>query len=70
MINRCFNPECGRELYYLREGRVVRVVRDNGNQARLEHFWLCGQCSQSYDFAFSGDGLVSLKSRDKNGTVG
>jgi hypothetical protein len=27
MIDRCFNPACRRNLRYLRDGRVVRVIR-------------------------------------------
>ena len=32
MISACFNPSCGRELKYLRDGRVIRIIR-NGQDA-------------------------------------
>ena len=45
----CFNPACNRELRYLRDGRVVRVLRGNNEQPSMEHYWLCGACYQVYD---------------------
>jgi hypothetical protein len=63
MVNVCYNSECKKELRYLRDGRVVRIVHGEGDGARLEHFWLCGPCSLIYEFVFDGDGLVSLKER-------
>jgi hypothetical protein len=35
----------------------VRVIRDDGNQAPLEHFWLCGRCSLKYEFALTAMAL-------------
>jgi len=63
MINVCYNSECRKELRYLRDGRVVRIVHGNGDEARLEHFWLCGSCNSEYEFVFDPDGSVSLKHR-------
>jgi hypothetical protein len=63
MVDVCYNPECKKELLYLRDGRIVRIVHDNGDEERLEHFWLCGPCSDAYEFVFEPDGLVSLKQR-------
>jgi hypothetical protein len=63
MINACHNSECNKELLYLREGRIVRTVQGDGDEERLEHFWLCGPCSDAYDFVFEPDGSVSLKHR-------
>ena len=54
----CFNPACNRELRYLRDGRVVRVLRGNNEQPSMEHYWLCGACYQIYDFLFPPDGTV------------
>lgn len=61
MVNACYNSECNKELRYLREGRVVRIVHDDGDQARVEHFWLCGPCSRAYEFIFEPDGSIGLK---------
>lgn len=54
MVNQCANPECGKPLHYLREGRVyvfdvTRYVSAPAEKARrMEHFWLCGACSDIY----------------------
>ena len=60
MMTRCFNAACGRELRYLRTGRVVRVTRNQAGRHLVEHFWLCGDCYRFKDFRFSEDGSVSL----------
>jgi hypothetical protein len=57
MISECFNPSCRRELRYLRDGRVVRVIRDD---LRVEHFWLCGSCHLQYDFWFTDGKALSI----------
>jgi hypothetical protein len=69
MVNACHNPECKKELHYLREGRVVRIVHGEGDAARLEHFWLCGPCCRMYEFVFERDGSVSLKVRRDGGST-
>ena len=54
MVNHCANPQCGKPLHYLREGRVYvfDVTRFAASAAdrtrRMEHFWLCGVCSDMY----------------------
>jgi len=51
MVSQCVNPKCGKELHYLRDGKIVllKVQSDDGsNLMRLEHFWLCGDCSAEY----------------------
>jgi hypothetical protein len=63
MIDRCFNPDCKKRLRYLRDGRVVRVIRSQNGQLRVEHFWLCGSCYTVYDFTFSEEGSAILKAR-------
>ena len=48
MVSQCANPDCGRELHYLRDGRVYRFVLSTKSGAkRLEYFWLCGECSRT-----------------------
>jgi hypothetical protein len=63
MISQCMNPKCGRDLHYLRDGRVVRSVQRKQERVMLEHFWLCGECLQNYQFSFAEDGRVSLARR-------
>jgi hypothetical protein len=55
MVNNCANPRCAKPLHYLREGRIfVFDVLDsasvlNGKNTRhLEHYWLCGACSEQF----------------------
>lgn len=67
MVTHCYNSACGKELLYLREGRVVRVVHGDGEDATVEHFWLCGTCSERFEFVFSAEGAVALASRSKPG---
>jgi hypothetical protein len=56
MVNHCSNPACNKPLHYLREGRIfVFDVIDPKSSAppngryphHMEHFWLCGQCSET-----------------------
>lgn len=53
MVNNCANPSCGKPLHYLREGRIfVFDMPDpkspkGTKSGRLEHFWLCGTCSET-----------------------
>ncbi|WP_158749615.1 hypothetical protein [Acidobacterium sp. S8] len=63
MIDRCFNSACKKRLCYLRDGRVVRVIRSENGHLHVEHFWLCGPCYTVYDFAFSEEGIPFLKAR-------
>jgi len=63
MISACFNPLCRRELKYLRDGRVIRITRNEAEGVRVEHFWLCGSCHRQYDFCFSNDKSLSLVRR-------
>ncbi|HLH34399.1 MAG TPA: hypothetical protein VKX41_06980 [Alloacidobacterium sp.] len=56
MVNNCANPQCGKPLHYLREGRIfvfeARNQSGEGDSAmrghHLEHYWLCGACSLKF----------------------
>ena len=63
MISQCMNPACGKQLHYLRNGRVIRTTHRSGEEIKVEHFWLCGECHANYDFLFANDGHVSLAKR-------
>ena len=65
MLTECFNPACNRELLYLKDGRVVRLVKTHGEHSRVEHFWLCGECYRLHDFRFSSKEGVSLMVRSQ-----
>lgn len=63
MIDKCFNPTCDREMRYLRDGRVVRVIRREDDKTVVQHYWLCGSCYDAFDFAFLPDGEVIIEPR-------
>lgn len=54
MLDHCANPQCAKPLRYMREGRIfvfdsMSSASDGGIKRphRLEHYWLCGECSQT-----------------------
>jgi hypothetical protein len=48
MVSQCANPDCRRELHYLRDGKIYQfVLSPKTGSKRLEHFWLCGECSKT-----------------------
>ena len=48
MVSQCANPDCSRELNYLRDGKIYQfVLSPKTGSRRLEHFWLCGECSKT-----------------------
>ena len=55
MIGHCFNPECQKELQYLRQGSVFHWESGRGCGARSEFFWLCSSCSCQFDLRFDAD---------------
>jgi hypothetical protein len=42
--------EAGQTIHDSKDGRVVRLVKVQGGQGRVEHFWLCGECFRLHDF--------------------
>jgi hypothetical protein len=55
MLSKCANPDCSATLHYLREGKVFKVESDTPfifgakrPPRRIEHFWLCGPCSEHW----------------------
>ena len=70
MVNHCANPQCCKPLHYLREGRVyvfdvTRPISGTSERTarRMEHFWLCGVCSESYFLEQVEDRTVRLSPR-------
>jgi hypothetical protein len=67
MVSHCANPKCAKPLHYLREGRIFvfdvsgKDVDRNGKRTRrMEHFWLCGTCSQTMVMERSADGVRAV----------
>jgi len=54
MVDYCANPKCMKPLHYLREGTVYIFDVPNTDAGagpashRLEHYWLCGECSNGH----------------------
>jgi len=54
MVDYCANPDCMKPLHYLREGTIYIFEVESGAKPgaprshRLEHYWLCGDCSTAY----------------------
>ena len=64
MVSQCANPECLRELRYLRDGRIYAFAVSAGNGSKsLEHFWLCGECSKRMTLTCLSQSEVKTASR-------
>jgi hypothetical protein len=74
VFEKCFNPDCGL-LFDYREGRLIRFSSANSmspaEQPSVEHFWLCGKCSERYVFAHErGAGMkIRLRAAESRETV-
>ena len=69
MLSKCCNPGCFRTFHYLHEGRLFTiglgrdraVSSDNADYlgrkqpTRVEHFWLCDECSKQHALEIAGD---------------
>ena len=66
MVSNCANPQCAKPLHYLREGRVfVFELQDRSDKRghHLEHYWLCGDCSQRFLVEFEARNGIRLVPR-------
>lgn len=64
MVGSCANPQCAKPLHYLRDGRIfIFDVADasagpGGKRLHhLDHYWLCGLCSQTLILLQEGHGV-------------
>ena len=68
MFARCSNPNCGVPFDY-REGRLVRYCKPSldgqfpAGHHCVEHFWLCGSCSDLYLFGYERGAGMKIKFR-------
>ncbi len=69
MVNHCSNPSCMKPLLYLSEGKIyvfdlpdpnAPQGTDGDTVRRLEHFWLCGPCSESFILEYTKSKVVHL----------
>ena len=70
MVNNCSNSGCGKPLHYLREGRIFIFDAAVGSKEagtkrlrRLEHYWLCGGCSETMMMVQDGQGRIRIMSK-------
>lgn len=76
MLSKCANPSCSTPLVYLREGKIFVMEHASkpkgGPQgtspekqaSRLEHFWLCGACSEYFTLIYHIDGGIQVVSKE------
>jgi hypothetical protein len=68
MITNCCNSDC-RAPFDFRQGRIIRICKalptDCASEIEhpLEHFWLCGNCSERYVFEYESRLNLRLKTR-------
>ncbi|MFP5228641.1 MAG: hypothetical protein ACLGXA_13535 [Acidobacteriota bacterium] len=70
MVNNCANPGCGKPLRYLREGRIYvfdaslgSAIAGRKRERQLEHYWLCGACSETLILTQDAQGWVRITPR-------
>jgi hypothetical protein len=67
MVSQCANPDCRRELHYLREGKIYQfVLSPKTGSKRLEHFWLCGEFSKTMILICVGQSEVKTVGKDRH----
>ena len=59
MMGHCFNPECKQELQYL-HGSVYQWETGIGGEFQSEFFWLCPDCSSTFELAAGENGKPLL----------
>jgi hypothetical protein len=67
MVNNCANSACAKPLHYLREGRIFIFDVSTGptepgrkRLRHLEHYWLCGACSQNLMMVQETHGMIRV----------
>jgi len=66
MLSKCSNPACPTTLVYLREGKIFAIQPNESDPARakpvnrVEHFWLCGPCSEQMTLVRDANGQVRV----------
>jgi len=66
VFEKCLNPECGLPFDYC-EGRLIRFCsphpKAHAEHYDVEHFWLCGKCSERYVFAYERGAGMKIRPR-------
>jgi hypothetical protein len=68
MLIKCSNAACEAPFDY-RKGRLIRFSskpadgKPSENHTLIQHFWLCGKCSELYEFECESGTGVKIKLR-------
>lgn len=69
MFSKCSNPDCDSTFDY-RQGRLFRFDTEQADSKSADpcvrHFWLCEECSQTYDLECRRGMGVIIRSRVGN----
>lgn len=70
MLNKCANPACPSQLHYFRDGQLFQVERDSEADGsspshNVEHFWLCGRCSETMVLLYDRENGLRVVPRDR-----
>jgi len=67
VLSKCANPACFARFHYLHQGRIFNletgpVSSDSGRPPtrRIEHFWLCERCAQTFTVVLE-NGVVTTR---------
>ncbi len=85
MVSKCANPSCSTPFHYFREGKIFQVEVDGSGETRptgpqlvassrkvprLEHFWLCGRCSNTMTLVLErGKGVTAVPRENAYGAA-
>jgi hypothetical protein len=67
VLSKCANPACLARFHYLHQGRIFNIEtgtvssEKNGSPTRrIEHFWLCERCAQTFTVVLE-NGVVTTR---------
>jgi hypothetical protein len=70
MLSKCANPTCLARFHYLHEGRIFNIetaIASSKGKAspirKIEHFWLCERCAQTFTVAIENGVVTTLPLR-------
>jgi hypothetical protein len=76
MVSHCANPKCAKPLHYLREGRIFvfdvaagEADAKGKRSRRMEHYWLCGDCSRTLAMEQSAEGVRVVARRRTRASI-
>ena len=68
MVSHCANPDCRRELRYLRDGKIYQFgLSPKTGGKGLEHFWFCGECFKNMTLICVNQSEVKTARKERTG---